>query len=245
MKVNTTCLQPILGPHHVGQVSFSAFCSEMGVAEAKRWFSASTSGGAAGQWRETHLLGFLRAATDLSDPHILSVFDLLDPDGRGVVGFAEFHYLILLLVAIEEGRMKLFLYQRSAQTLALLQTLSRNNLDASRDERAPPKVAFSHLCMLLRPFGLEELLPGRLAELRLAMRREIPVSEAQILLFAISSEFDRQKGGPDADAGLAEAGVGEVEGLTALIGGESGDVGDEDTMMDEGTAGKTKVCTVS
>ena len=96
----------------------------MGVAEAKRWFSASTSGGAAGQWRETHLLGFLRAATDLSDPHILSVFDLLDPDGRGVVGFAEFHYLILLLVANRKCM--------SAETRLFLKANTRNSKPYTR-----------------------------------------------------------------------------------------------------------------
>ena len=50
------------------------------------------------------MLEFLRRSTDLSDAHILNLFDLLDPDGRGEIGFAEFYYLVLLLMAIEEGK---------------------------------------------------------------------------------------------------------------------------------------------
>lgn len=55
---------------------------------------------------------FLRRSTDLSDAHILNVFDLLDPEGRGVIGFAEFYYLVLLLMAIEEGRVEILERQR-------------------------------------------------------------------------------------------------------------------------------------
>jgi len=33
---------------------------------------------------------------------ILNVFDLLDPEERGTIGFVEFYYLALLLMAIHE-----------------------------------------------------------------------------------------------------------------------------------------------
>ena len=73
------------------------------MVESKRWFDVSSAGGGSpGQWRETHLLRFLRTCTDLSDAQILNVFDLLDPEGRGIISFSEFYYLVLLLMALEE-----------------------------------------------------------------------------------------------------------------------------------------------
>ena len=101
MKVDTACLQPLLGQRE-DEISFHALCSESGMTESKRWFDASVPGGPAGQWRETHLLDFLRTSTDLGDKQILDVFDLLDPEGRGAIGFAEFYFLVLLLLAIKE-----------------------------------------------------------------------------------------------------------------------------------------------
>ena len=66
----------------------------------------------------------------------------------------------------EQGKLKDFLYQRGAETIRLLQTVARNGSDLCTDTRVPPKIACAHLCMLLRPFGLDDLLPARLAELR-------------------------------------------------------------------------------
>lgn len=93
------------------------------MAESRRWFESA--GGVAGKWRETHLLDFLRRCTDIGDAQILSIFDLLDPDGRGTIGFAEFYYLVLLLMALKERQMKVFLYQRLDATCALLQVRAR------------------------------------------------------------------------------------------------------------------------
>ena len=62
--------------------------------------------------------------------------------------------------------MKTFLYQRGAETIALLQALARNEAELLSDSRTPVKIACAYVSMLLRPFGLEDLLPGRLAELR-------------------------------------------------------------------------------
>ncbi len=46
--------------------------------------------------------------------------------------------------------------------------LARNSCDSGTDTLVAPKITFAHVCMLFRPFGLEDLLPGRLAELRYA-----------------------------------------------------------------------------
>ena len=46
--------------------------------------------------------------------------------------------------------------------------LARNSCDSGTDTLVAPKITFAHVCMLLRPFGLEDLLPGRLTELRYA-----------------------------------------------------------------------------
>lgn len=46
------------------------------------------------------------------------------------------------------------------------QALSRNESDEHIDSKAPEKIMFAHVCMLLRPFGLENFLPSVLAELR-------------------------------------------------------------------------------
>mmetsp|Transcript_11069 Transcript_11069/g.17537 ORF Transcript_11069/g.17537 Transcript_11069/m.17537 type:complete len:180 (-) Transcript_11069:148-687(-) len=166
LTVHCACLQPLLGQHHEDDVSFAALCSEAGQTESKRWFNLAAVGTVAGQWRETHVLDFLRRCTDLGDSQILNVFDLLDSEGRGTIGFAEFYYLALMLMAMKEGKMKVFLYLRSAQTILLLQALARNSLDACADVRMTPKIACAHVCMLLRPFGLEELMPARLTQLR-------------------------------------------------------------------------------
>ncbi len=48
------------------------------------------------------MIDFLRRSTDLGDAQILNIFDLLDPEGRGTIGFAEFYYLVLLLMAMKE-----------------------------------------------------------------------------------------------------------------------------------------------
>jgi hypothetical protein len=70
-----------------------------------------------------------------------------------------------------QGKLKVFLYQRGAETLRLLQAVARISSDSCSDTRGPPKIACAHLCMLLRPFGLDDLLPSRLAELRYARSR--------------------------------------------------------------------------
>lgn len=121
MIVHSAWLKSLLGPISKDEVSFLGLCSEHAMAESKRWFDQATN--SPGQWRETHLLDFLRRCTDLCDAQILSIFDLLDPDGRGSIGFPEFYYLVLLLMALKEGQMKVFLYQRLDMTCALLQVI--------------------------------------------------------------------------------------------------------------------------
>jgi hypothetical protein len=44
--------------------------------------------------------------------------------------------------------------------------LARDGSEVRSDGKGPPKIMFAHICMLLRPFGLETLLPPVLAELR-------------------------------------------------------------------------------
>jgi hypothetical protein len=41
MKVDSECLQPLLGQHKEICISFQAFCSEDGMVETKRWFEAA------------------------------------------------------------------------------------------------------------------------------------------------------------------------------------------------------------
>jgi hypothetical protein len=69
MLVHGMWLKSLLGPSNQEAVSFAALCTEHAMAEAKRWFDqAATS--ASGQWRETHLLDFLRRCTDLCDAQV-------------------------------------------------------------------------------------------------------------------------------------------------------------------------------
>ena len=53
-------------------------------------------------------------------PQIFNVFDLLDPEERGAIGFAEFYYLALLLMAIQEVQQPLCSVCASVDVLLLV-----------------------------------------------------------------------------------------------------------------------------
>ncbi|XP_077183171.1 EF-hand calcium-binding domain-containing protein 9 isoform X1 [Paroedura picta] len=63
---------------------------------------------------------FLHYATDLSKDEIMLVFDLLDWDGKGEVGFDEFYMLVCIVMSHENHLEKQFMYRHSHLVFELL-----------------------------------------------------------------------------------------------------------------------------
>jgi Ca2+-binding EF-hand superfamily protein len=63
---------------------------------------------------------FLSSATDLNRTQIYKVFDIFDLDRSGSVEFDEFYLLICMLVAINDGQGKQFMYRHWRTCFELL-----------------------------------------------------------------------------------------------------------------------------
>uniref|UniRef100_A0A8C5T1J7 EF-hand calcium binding domain 9 n=1 Tax=Laticauda laticaudata TaxID=8630 RepID=A0A8C5T1J7_LATLA len=63
---------------------------------------------------------FLHHVTNLSRPQIMLLFDLLDWDGKGEIGFDEFYMLVCIIMAHENHLEKQFMYRHSHAVFELL-----------------------------------------------------------------------------------------------------------------------------
>ncbi|NXD08052.1 EFCB9 protein, partial [Nothocercus nigrocapillus] len=63
---------------------------------------------------------FLRYVTDLKKKHIMLLFDLLDRNAEGSIGFDEFYLVVCLLLAHENHLEKQFIYRHSGPVFRLL-----------------------------------------------------------------------------------------------------------------------------
>ncbi|KAM3844538.1 EF-hand calcium-binding domain-containing protein 9 isoform 2-T2 [Vipera latastei] len=63
---------------------------------------------------------FLQHVTNLSSAQIMLVFDLLDWDGKGEIGFDEFYMLVCIIMAHENHLEKQFMYRHSHAVFELL-----------------------------------------------------------------------------------------------------------------------------
>ncbi|KAM6475237.1 EF-hand calcium-binding domain-containing protein 9 isoform 2-T2 [Liasis olivaceus] len=63
---------------------------------------------------------FLHYVTNLSSAQIMLVFDLLDWDGKGEIGFDEFYMLVCIIMAHENHLEKQFMYRHSHAVFELL-----------------------------------------------------------------------------------------------------------------------------
>ncbi|XP_015283787.1 PREDICTED: EF-hand calcium-binding domain-containing protein 9 [Gekko japonicus] len=63
---------------------------------------------------------FLHYVTDLRKDEIMLVFDLLDWDGKGEVGFDEFYMLVCIIMSHENHLEKQFMYRHSHHVFELL-----------------------------------------------------------------------------------------------------------------------------
>ncbi|XP_032995832.1 EF-hand calcium-binding domain-containing protein 9 [Lacerta agilis] len=63
---------------------------------------------------------FLHYVTDLSKAQIMLVFDLLDWDGTGEIGFDEFYMLVCIIMSHENHLEKQFMYRHCHQVFELL-----------------------------------------------------------------------------------------------------------------------------
>ncbi|XP_058027294.1 EF-hand calcium-binding domain-containing protein 9 isoform X1 [Ahaetulla prasina] len=63
---------------------------------------------------------FVRHVTNLSKSQIMLVFDLLDWDGKGEIGFDEFYMLVCIIMAHENHLEKQFMYRHSHAVFELL-----------------------------------------------------------------------------------------------------------------------------
>lgn len=63
---------------------------------------------------------FMQSSTDLSEEHILRIFDTLDIDHSGSIEFDEFYLLVCMLVAVKDGLAKQFLWRHSRTCFELL-----------------------------------------------------------------------------------------------------------------------------
>ncbi|XP_025978379.1 EF-hand calcium-binding domain-containing protein 9 [Dromaius novaehollandiae] len=63
---------------------------------------------------------FLHYVTDLKKQHIMLLFDLMDQNATGEIGFDEFYMLVCLLLAHENHLEKQFIYRHSGPAFRLL-----------------------------------------------------------------------------------------------------------------------------
>ncbi|XP_010217402.1 PREDICTED: EF-hand calcium-binding domain-containing protein 9 [Tinamus guttatus] len=63
---------------------------------------------------------FLHYVTDLKKKHIMLLFDLLDRNAEGSIGFDEFYLVVCLLLAHENHLEKQFIYRHSGPVFRLL-----------------------------------------------------------------------------------------------------------------------------
>ncbi|KAM9129125.1 EF-hand calcium-binding domain-containing protein 9 [Pangshura tecta] len=69
---------------------------------------------------DLQLYHFLRYVTDLTKKQIMLVFDLLDWNATGEIGFDEFYMLVCILMSHENHLEKQFIYQHSGPVFELL-----------------------------------------------------------------------------------------------------------------------------
>ncbi|KYQ90049.1 hypothetical protein DLAC_08634 [Tieghemostelium lacteum] len=97
---------------HKQRTLFEKLYTESGFNSIKSWYEKNTANNnfIIG---ESQFVLLLRYLTDLHSYQILNLFDSLDKDDIGCIGFEEFFLLIALLAAKECGQTTKFLYQHS------------------------------------------------------------------------------------------------------------------------------------
>ncbi|GAM24031.1 hypothetical protein SAMD00019534_072060 [Acytostelium subglobosum LB1] len=98
---------------------FEKLYTESGFNTAKNWYERNTQQ-TDFTMGEAQFLLFMRHLTDFSYFHILDLFDALDRDDIGVVGFEEFFLIIALFASRECGQTTKFLYQHSRVMFEIL-----------------------------------------------------------------------------------------------------------------------------
>eukprot|EP00835_Amoeboradix_gromovi_P003752 NODE_260_length_12610_cov_0.413076.p7 type:complete len:192 gc:universal NODE_260_length_12610_cov_0.413076:363-938(+) len=128
---------------------------------------------------------FLLHATNLSSTQASHVFDILDLDKSGMVEFNEFYALVCILVAMKDGKAKLFLYRHWRTCFELL------------DEDGSKSVSRQEFTTLGYLFGFSsEAVKLIYDEFDVSGNKELDIEEFRLFVFEainLQQELDNSK----------------------------------------------------